>query len=227
MVGRLYGSPAPARQGARRASCSSASTSSTPADRPAKTYSGRHAPPPRPRRRAGGQAARAVPRRADHRPRPAQPAGAVGDDRGARRRGHDRAADHAVPRRGRPPGRPHRGHRPRQGDRRGHAGRAQGPRRRRAARGRARRPGPGRRTPSAALRRWATRTPTAPRARVVAVAVRQRSGAIVEAVAGCDEAGVEVDDLDAAAADARRRLPDAHRPRRRGGRPRSAEEVAA
>ncbi len=49
--------------------------------------------------------------------------------------GHDRAADHAVPRRGRPARRPHRGDRPRQGDRRGHLGRAQGPRRRRAARG--------------------------------------------------------------------------------------------
>ena len=37
------------------------------------------------------------------------------------RRGHDRAADHAVPRRGRPARRPDRGDRPRQGDRRGHA----------------------------------------------------------------------------------------------------------
>ena len=35
---------------------------------------------------------------------------------------HDRAAHHAVPRRGRPAGRPHRRDRPRQGHRRGHAG---------------------------------------------------------------------------------------------------------
>ena len=73
----------------------------------------------------------AVPRRADHRPRPAQPQPGVGHRAGARRPGHDGAADHAVPRRGRPARRPHRRHRPRQGDRRGHQGRAEGVGRRR------------------------------------------------------------------------------------------------
>ena len=86
------------------------------------------------------RAAGAVPRRADDRPGPAQPHRAVGDDRGARRRGHDRAAHDPVPRRGRPAGRPHRGHRPRPRDRRGHGGRAEGARRRRARRGDARAP---------------------------------------------------------------------------------------
>ena len=81
----------------------------------------RHAPPARPRRRARGAPAGAVPRRAHHRARPAQPPRALGDDRGARGRGHDRPAHHAVPRRGRPAGRPHRRDRPRPGDRRGHA----------------------------------------------------------------------------------------------------------
>ena len=42
-------------------------------------------------------------------------------------RRHDPAADHAVPRGGRPAGRPDRRHRPRPGDRRGHAAAAQGP----------------------------------------------------------------------------------------------------
>ena len=42
-------------------------------------------------------------------PRPALAHRPVGDDRGARRRRHDRAADDAVPRRGRPARRPDRG----------------------------------------------------------------------------------------------------------------------
>ena len=49
------------------------------------------------------------------------------------RRGHDRAAHDAVPRRGRPARRPDRGHRPRQGHRRGHPGGAEVPGRRRRA----------------------------------------------------------------------------------------------
>ena len=44
----------------------------------------RHAPPPGPRGVAGEPAAGAVPRRADHRPGPAQPAAAVGGHRGPR-----------------------------------------------------------------------------------------------------------------------------------------------
>ena len=82
-------------------------------DRVGEDVLGRHAAPARPRRGAGRAPAGAVPRRADDRPRPAQPARPLGDDRGARRRRHDRAADHAVPRRGRPARRPDRGHRPR------------------------------------------------------------------------------------------------------------------
>ena len=42
-------------------------------------------------------------------------------------RRHHPAADHAIPRGGRPAGRQHRGHRPRHGHRRGHAAPAQGP----------------------------------------------------------------------------------------------------
>ena len=59
-------------------------------------------------------------------------------------RRHDAAADHAVPRGGRPAGRPDRGHRPRHGHRRGHRRRAQGPGRRRAARAHRRRRRPDR-----------------------------------------------------------------------------------
>ena len=110
------------------------------ADRPAKTYSGGM-------RRRLDLAAALVARppvlfldEPTTGPGPAQPRRAVGDDRGARGRGHDRAADHAVPRRGRPARGPDRGDRPRQGDRRGHQRRAQVARRRRAARGRAARP---------------------------------------------------------------------------------------
>ena len=102
------------------------------ADRLVSTYSGRHAPPPRHRGQHRGHARPAVPRRADHRPRPPEPQPGVGDHPRPRRRGNHRAADDPAPRRGRPARRPHRHHRPRQGDRRGHAGRAQGVRRRRA-----------------------------------------------------------------------------------------------
>ena len=75
----------------------------------------------------------ALPRRADDRPRPAQPAGDVGGDRRARRRRRDGLPHHPVPRGGRPPGRPHRRHRRRPRRRRGHRGRAQAARRRAAA----------------------------------------------------------------------------------------------
>ena len=66
----------------------------------------RHAPPARPRRRAGRRPAGAVPRRADHRPRPAQPHRHVGGHRRAGRRRHHAAAHHPVPRGGRPARRP-------------------------------------------------------------------------------------------------------------------------
>ena len=55
--------------------------------------------------------------------------------RAHRRRRHDGAAHHPVPRRGRPARRPDRGDRPRPGDRRGHPRRAEGIRRRAAASG--------------------------------------------------------------------------------------------
>ena len=70
-------------------------------DRPLKTYSGGMRAPPRRRRRPGGPAEGALPRRAHHRARPPEPGRRVGDDRPARGRGHQRAAHHPVPRGGR------------------------------------------------------------------------------------------------------------------------------
>ena len=68
-----------------------------------------------------------VPRRADDRPRPAEPHGALGRGRAARARGRRHGVpDDAVPRGGRRPRRPRRDHRPRADRRRGHAGRAEG-----------------------------------------------------------------------------------------------------
>ena len=74
-----------------------------------------------------------VPRRADHRPRPALAQPGLGDRPGAGGRGDDDPALHAVPRGGRPARRRHRRHRPRPGHRRGDAGPAQGLGRRRCA----------------------------------------------------------------------------------------------
>ena len=71
--------------------------------------------------------------------------------------GHDRAAHDPVPRGGRPPGRPHRGHRPGPGHRRGHARRAQGAARRHGHPHRPRRPAPRRCGPRP---RSATPTPS-------------------------------------------------------------------
>ncbi len=53
---------------------------------------------------------------------PRQPDRPVAGDRGSGRRRYDAAADHAVPRGGRPAGQPHLRHRPRPGHRRGHLG---------------------------------------------------------------------------------------------------------
>ena len=72
----------------------------------------RHAPPARPRRLAGGRPARAVPRRAHHRPRPAQPRELLETIEAPRGGGHHRAAHHPDAGRGRPAGRPHRRDRP-------------------------------------------------------------------------------------------------------------------
>ena len=112
LIGALYGlSPAYVRQAAddllERFSLTDAG------DRVVKTYSGGM------RRRLDlavsldRDAARAVPRRADHRARPAQPGRAVGGAACSGAGRHHPAADHAVPRGGRPAGRPHRRHRPR------------------------------------------------------------------------------------------------------------------
>src|SRR4051794_10279093 len=82
-----------------------------------------------------GGAPGALPRRADHGPRPAQPHRAVEPARRARARRRDAAADHAVPRGGRSPGRRHRRTRRRPHRGAGLAVRAQGAHRRRAPRG--------------------------------------------------------------------------------------------
>ena len=138
-------------------------------------------------------------------------------------RGHDRAADDAVPRGGRPARGPDRRDRPRQRDRRGHLGRAQGPRRRRAARRDAR----GRRRRGGGDRR-AERDRGRPadvqrgrRARPAARALgRDRRGR-----APARRRGRRDRRHRAAPPDARRRLHLAHRPRRRGAV--RGEEVAA
>ena len=100
----------------------------------------RHAAPARPRRQPGGAPAGAVPRRADHRPRPHEPAAHVGRDPRLVADGTtvllttqyldeaDALADTDL------------GDRPRHRHRRGHRARAQGAHRRRAARGHARAP---------------------------------------------------------------------------------------
>ena len=66
----------------------------------------RHEAPPRPRDDAGQPAAGDLPRRADHRARPAQPPRPVADRPRAARRRRDDLPDDAVPRGGRP-ARPH------------------------------------------------------------------------------------------------------------------------
>ena len=101
----------------------------------------RYAPAPRPRRGACRPSAGALPRRADHRARPAKSHRPVGGDRGAGRGRHHRASDHAVSGRGRPARGPDRRHRPRLAHRPGQLGRAEGQGRRRTPRGQARGPG--------------------------------------------------------------------------------------
>ena len=71
------------RAAARRAAASS-STSATPST-PHRHLLRRHEAPPRPRRRPGAQPRGAVPRRADHRPRPDQPGPGVGGGAAAQR----------------------------------------------------------------------------------------------------------------------------------------------
>ena len=74
----------------------------------------------RPRRRTDGAAEGALSRRADRRPGPAQPPRRVGAGELVGQAGRHRAADDAVPRRGRRAERLDRRHRPRTGDRQRH-----------------------------------------------------------------------------------------------------------
>ena len=69
---------------------------------PRRHLLGRDEAPARPRRRAGPRTARALPRRADHRPRPGQPQDDLGGGAGAERRRHHRLPHHPVPGGGRP-----------------------------------------------------------------------------------------------------------------------------
>ena len=85
----------------------------------------RHASPARPGGQPDHPASPDLPRRADHRARPAHPRADVGDDPGAGPRRLHRPADHAVPRRGRPARRPDRRDRPGHQGRRGHSRRAE------------------------------------------------------------------------------------------------------
>ena len=97
------------------------------ADRIVKTLLRRHAPPARHRARARPPPARALPRRADDRPRPGGARRDVGRGVAARRgRVADDPAHDALPRGGRPARRPARDRLAGQGRRRGHAGRAEG-----------------------------------------------------------------------------------------------------
>ena len=165
MVGRLYHLPravvrARADELLERLSLSDA------ADRLVRTFSGRHAPPPGPRRQPRRGTAGALPRRADHGAGSPQPHRAVEPAGRARPRRRHAAAHDAVPGGGRPPGRRHRRPRRRSRRRPGLAGRAQGAHRRRAPRGdrRRRRRARGRGRGARALRQRPARrsTPTPP-----------------------------------------------------------------
>src|SRR6201993_4280161 len=95
MIGRLLGLSRHSAR-ARAADLLTRFELTDAAGRPAKTYSGgmrrRPAPPARPAPQPRGPAARALPRRADHRTRPAQPQRGLGHDQAARRGRHHRAA---------------------------------------------------------------------------------------------------------------------------------------
>ena len=130
---------------------------------PGRRVLGRHAAAPRPRGVARRPSRGDLPRRADDRPGPPQPAGDVGRRRRPRRLGRDRLPHDAVPRGGRRPGRPDRGHRRRPRRRRGHGRGAQAPRRRPAARPRPRGRGRVRRRRRAARRPRAAARPGRPR----------------------------------------------------------------
>ena len=186
--------PPAARRGAQRARRAARALRPRRGRRPPRQdVLGRHAAAARPRRRARLPPAGAVPRRAHHRPRPARAAEHVGDDRGPHGRGHDRAADDPVPGRGRSPRGPDRRDRPRQRDRGGNVRRAQGPGRRRTPRGQLEHPEDAERAIEA-LAEMAAERPALEDG-VVRAPVRQRSGAIAEAVRRLDTADVGIDDI--------------------------------
>ena len=110
------------------------------ADRPGEDLLGRDAAAAGHRDGPAAPAAGAVPRRADHGPRPRGAVGDVARDRAARRRGaDDDPADHPLPRGGRSARLEAGDHRPRPGRRAGNAQRAQERASRRHDPGRARR----------------------------------------------------------------------------------------
>jgi hypothetical protein len=125
--------------------------------------------------------------------RPAKPDRPVGGDRGAPRRRNDGAAHDPVPGRGGPSHRPDRGDRPRRRDRRGHLGRAEGSGRRRSPEdpfGRRRPRGGGRgRAFGIASERPFCEDGT------LLVPLRQRRGAIADAVRRLDEAAIGIDEI--------------------------------
>ena len=140
MFGRLYQLAARGGDAGGPTSCSSSSISRTPpiASRRrtrAACAAGSISPP-----RSIGRPQAPVPRRADDRSRPAQPARHVGRHPRPGARGHHAAPDDAVPRGGGRARRRDRRRRPRQDHRPRHGGRAQGTGRRRAHRGRRPRP---------------------------------------------------------------------------------------
>ena len=220
LLGRLLGLRKRATP-ARAAGCSMRSGSRTPPAGWSRTTraacaAGSTSP------RASCDARAHVPRRADHRARPALAQPGVGHRPRARGRRDDDPALHAVPRRGRPAGRRDRRDRPRQGDRRGNAGAAQGlGRLGRAARAAAR-PGPAARRPSAC---WTRARDGTPRARPGgAVGALQRRRPRAEAVAELSRSGVRSPaSRSASRASTRCSSPSpATRPRDPAGRPRRA-----
>ena len=125
LQGRLFGlsahEAADARRGAARAR--------RPRGRgrpPDQGLLGRHEAPARPGVRARARARGALPRRADDRPRPGEPADGVGRGAPHQRARHDGLPHHAVPRGGRPALRPPRDHRRRPDRPRRDAGAAEG-----------------------------------------------------------------------------------------------------
>ena len=88
---------------------------------------GRHEAPPRPRHRPRARTRGAVPRRADHRPRPSQPRHRVGRGTADQRGRDDGLPHHPIPGGSRSALRAHRDHRRGHDRRAGHPGRAEVP----------------------------------------------------------------------------------------------------